>query len=150
MDCRFPYLVVATAAKEQGVHVYNLQGGPKPFKVRKDARIGMKLLSQLENDIVPPLSKTNLWIWMAHAETFKGPGQDGPVSFSWPIATDMCMYIRRACDSSLVQPNQPMITSQIKQWQTRSVCMFPDCSGFALGNIEGRVAIHYIDNRQGE
>jgi hypothetical protein len=33
MDCRFPYLVVATAAKEQGVHVYNLQGGPKPFKV---------------------------------------------------------------------------------------------------------------------
>lgn len=34
MDVKFPFVVIATAAKEQGVHVYNLQGGPKPFKVR--------------------------------------------------------------------------------------------------------------------
>ena len=33
MDARFPYMVVAAVGKEKSTHVYNLQGGPKPYKV---------------------------------------------------------------------------------------------------------------------
>lgn len=38
------------------------------------------------------------------------------------------------------------------KWQTRTVSCFPDGSGFAVGSIEGRCAIQYIedkDNRYG-
>lgn len=77
MDCRYPYLCVATSNKE--VYVYNLAGGIRPLK-----------------------------------------------------------------------PGGAPIQSQIKAFQTRCLSMFPDCSGFAIGNIEGRVAIHYIDHRQGD
>jgi mRNA export factor len=31
------------------------------------------------------------------------------------------------------------------KWQTRKVACFPDGSGFAISSIEGRVAIHHID-----
>lgn len=77
MDCRYPYLCVATSNKD--IYVYNLAGGVRPHK-----------------------------------------------------------------------PGGAPIQSQIKAFQTRCLSMFPDCSGFAVGNIEGRVAIHYIDHRQGD
>lgn len=76
MDCRHPYLCVATSNKE--VMVFDLRSGVRPHK------------------------------------------------------------------------NGQPIQSQIRSYQTRCLSMFPDCSGFALGNIEGRVAIHYIDHRQGD
>ena len=49
-----------------------------------------------------------------------------------------------------IQPGAGPIQSQIKAFQTRCISLFPDGSGFAIGNIEGRVAIHYIDHKQGE
>lgn len=45
---------------------------------------------------------------------------------------------------------QAPIQSQIKAFQTRCISIFPDGTGFAIGNIEGRVAIHYMDHKQGE
>jgi len=37
------------------------------------------------------------------------------------------------------------INSPLK-FQSRCVAVFPDCTGFALGSIEGRVAIHYLES----
>lgn len=39
------------------------------------------------------------------------------------------------------------IPSPLK-WQTRVVSCFPDASGFAVGSIEGRCAIQYVDDKQ--
>lgn len=33
------------------------------------------------------------------------------------------------------------------RWQTRVVTCFPDSSGYALGTVEGRVAIQYVDEK---
>ncbi|KAI8893686.1 WD40-repeat-containing domain protein [Globomyces pollinis-pini] len=38
------------------------------------------------------------------------------------------------------------ITSPLK-WQTRVVSCFPDATGYALGSIEGRCAIEYVEDR---
>ncbi|KAM0746714.1 WD40 repeat-like protein [Meredithblackwellia eburnea MCA 4105] len=34
------------------------------------------------------------------------------------------------------------------RWQTRTVSCFPDASGYALGTVEGRVAIQYFEEKQ--
>lgn len=46
----------------------------------------------------------------------------------------------------LTAPTKPFrtIESPLK-WQTRVVTCFPSADGFALGSVEGRVAIHYVD-----
>jgi mRNA export factor len=33
------------------------------------------------------------------------------------------------------------------KWQTRVVSCFPDATGFAVGSIEGRCAIQYVDEK---
>lgn len=33
------------------------------------------------------------------------------------------------------------------KWQTRVISCFPDASGFAVGSIEGRCAIQYVDEK---
>jgi mRNA export factor len=38
------------------------------------------------------------------------------------------------------------IQSPLK-WQTRVVSCFPDASGFAVGSIEGRCAIQYVEDK---
>lgn len=38
------------------------------------------------------------------------------------------------------------IPSPLK-WQSRTVACFPDGSGFAVGSIEGRVALQYVDDK---
>jgi mRNA export factor len=38
------------------------------------------------------------------------------------------------------------ISSPLK-WQTRVVTCFPDATGFVVGGIEGRCAIHYVDDK---
>ena len=41
------------------------------------------------------------------------------------------------------------ITSPLK-WQTRVVACFPSSNGFAVGSVEGRVAIQYIEEKVGK
>ncbi len=36
------------------------------------------------------------------------------------------------------------------KWQTRVVACFPSANGFAIGSVEGRVAIQYIDEKVGQ
>jgi mRNA export factor len=98
MDCKFPFLAVATS--DRTVSIYNLAGQVAPFKVTSTGHMSYR-----------------------------------------------CGQAYSRIGLSLVQQS---IQSQIKSYQTRCIAMFPDKSGFALGNIEGRVAIHYIDRRQGE
>ncbi|KAG0056178.1 hypothetical protein BGZ83_006087 [Gryganskiella cystojenkinii] len=49
---------------------------------------------------------------------------------------------------NLNNPTVPMksVASPLK-WQTRTVSCFPTGNGYAVGSIEGRVAIQYIDDR---
>lgn len=49
---------------------------------------------------------------------------------------------------NLGKPDAPYkkIQSPLK-WQTRVVSCFPDSSGFAVGSIEGRCAIQYIEEK---
>ncbi len=35
------------------------------------------------------------------------------------------------------------------KWQTRCLACFPDKTGFLLGSIEGRVAVHHVDDAVG-
>jgi len=37
--------------------------------------------------------------------------------------------------------------SNTLKWQYRTVACFPDTTGFALGSIEGRVAIHHVEDK---
>ncbi len=36
-------------------------------------------------------------------------------------------------------------TNSPLKFQSRCLAVFPDASGFALGSVEGRVAVHYVD-----
>ncbi|KAI8848597.1 WD40-repeat-containing domain protein [Chytridium lagenaria] len=49
---------------------------------------------------------------------------------------------------NLQNPSQPFkqIVSPLK-WQTRTIACFPNASGFAIGSIEGRVGIQYIEEK---
>lgn len=49
---------------------------------------------------------------------------------------------------NLTNPTTPYrtITSPLK-WQTRVVSCFPAANGFAVGSIEGRVAIQYVEEK---
>lgn len=44
---------------------------------------------------------------------------------------------------SLVEPEQRRISSL--KFQTRCVRIFPDKTGYAVGSVEGRVAVEYFD-----
>lgn len=44
---------------------------------------------------------------------------------------------------SLVEPEQRRVSSL--KFQTRCVRVFPDKSGYAVGSVEGRVAVEYFD-----
>ena len=47
-----------------------------------------------------------------------------------------------------VQPREFLRKESPLKYQTRCVSVFPDISGFAIGSIEGRVGIQYIDKAQ--
>mmetsp|Transcript_26954 Transcript_26954/g.53768 ORF Transcript_26954/g.53768 Transcript_26954/m.53768 type:complete len:358 (-) Transcript_26954:879-1952(-) len=47
------------------------------------------------------------------------------------------------------QPKQQMIMDSPLKYQSRCVSVFPDCSGFAVGSIEGRTAIHFFTQKAG-
>ncbi|KAI9203704.1 WD40-repeat-containing domain protein [Polychytrium aggregatum] len=49
---------------------------------------------------------------------------------------------------SLANPSTPFkqIVSPLK-WQTRTIACFPNAAGYAIGSIEGRVGIQYVDER---
>lgn len=52
---------------------------------------------------------------------------------------------------NLMNPAQPFKTIQSPlKWQTRTVSCFPNGNGFAIGSIEGRVALQYIDTSKPE
>lgn len=44
------------------------------------------------------------------------------------------------------KPTLQQVTSPLK-WQTRTVSCFTDGKGFAIGSIEGRVGIQYVDDK---
>ena len=49
---------------------------------------------------------------------------------------------------NLAQPTAIFKTVQSPlKWQTRVVSCFPDATGFAVGSIEGRCAIKYVDEK---
>ena len=49
---------------------------------------------------------------------------------------------------NLNNPTVPVkVTSSPLKWQTRTVSCFPTGNGYAIGSIEGRVAIQYADDR---
>ncbi|TFK45800.1 WD40 repeat-like protein [Heliocybe sulcata] len=55
---------------------------------------------------------------------------------------------RHLCIFNLNNPMTPHKTMQSPlKWQTRVVSCFPSNNGFAVGSVEGRVAIQYIDDK---
>ncbi|KAJ1914689.1 RNA export factor gle2 [Tieghemiomyces parasiticus] len=53
---------------------------------------------------------------------------------------------RRICIYNLANPTVAFQEAQSPlKWQTRVVSCFPDASGYAVGSIEGRIGIQYID-----
>ncbi|GJJ08117.1 hypothetical protein Clacol_002325 [Clathrus columnatus] len=52
----------------------------------------------------------------------------------------------------IIDLNNPQTISKVinspLKWQTRCVACFPSGNGFAIGSIEGRVAIHYVDEKE--
>jgi mRNA export factor len=52
---------------------------------------------------------------------------------------------------NLAQPQQPykQLVSPLK-WQTRCVACFPNKSGYLVGSIEGRVAVHHVEDSVGQ
>jgi mRNA export factor len=51
---------------------------------------------------------------------------------------------------NLQNPQQPYktVASPLK-WQTRVVSCFPDRTGYLVGSIEGRVAVHHVEDSVG-
>jgi mRNA export factor len=49
------------------------------------------------------------------------------------------------------KPNEPYKTvNSVLKFQSRCVAAFPDCSGFVLGSIEGRVMVHTLKDPKNE
>ncbi|KAF9975218.1 hypothetical protein BGZ73_001200 [Actinomortierella ambigua] len=49
---------------------------------------------------------------------------------------------------NLNNPSQPFKTMQSPlKWQTRTISCFPNATGYAVGSIEGRVAIQYVEDK---
>lgn len=50
---------------------------------------------------------------------------------------------------NLANPTAPVkeIESPLK-WQTRCITCFPDHTGFLVGSVEGRVAVHHVEDHQ--
>jgi mRNA export factor len=48
------------------------------------------------------------------------------------------------------QPREIMRKESPLKYQTRSIAVFPDQTGFAVGSIEGRVGIHYVQRVPGK
>jgi mRNA export factor len=48
------------------------------------------------------------------------------------------------------QPREHSRKDSPLKFQSRCITCFPDCTGFAVGSIEGRVAIHYLQKVQGK
>lgn len=48
------------------------------------------------------------------------------------------------------QPREHSRKESPLKFQTRSLAAFPDCTGFAVGSIEGRVGIHYLQKIPGK
>ena len=56
----------------------------------------------------------------------------------------MCRFELLAyCGASFVCLFWQTVASPLK-WQTRTIALFPGADGYALGSIEGRVAIQYV------
>ncbi|GBF88757.1 hypothetical protein Rsub_01658 [Raphidocelis subcapitata] len=52
---------------------------------------------------------------------------------------------------NLQNPQQPYKTVQSPlKWQTRVVSCFPDKTGYLIGSIEGRVAVHHVEDSVGQ
>lgn len=52
---------------------------------------------------------------------------------------------------NLQSPQQPYKTTQSPlKWQTRVVSCFPDRTGYLVGSIEGRVAVHHVEDSVGQ
>mmetsp|Transcript_21276 Transcript_21276/g.30107 ORF Transcript_21276/g.30107 Transcript_21276/m.30107 type:complete len:360 (-) Transcript_21276:215-1294(-) len=48
------------------------------------------------------------------------------------------------------QPREHVRKESPLKYQSRCISCFPDCTGFAVGSIEGRVAIHYLQKVPGK
>lgn len=71
--------------------------------------------------------------------------------YTMDIAQDLLVVgtaERHICVYNLQNPTQlyKNIPSPLK-WQTRTIACYPNGSGFALGSIEGKVALHWIDEK---
>jgi mRNA export factor len=66
--------------------------------------------------------------------------------FIFPLAV-VATAERHVCIYDLNKPDQPYRTIQSPlKYQSRCLACFPDKTGFALGSIEGRVAIQYVND----
>jgi len=128
MDCSANMLVAGTA--DRGIHVFDLRSGltnklatyESPCKVT-----GHRRPSGLEDEFLA---------YMCHTVT-SSSYRDTPVP-----------WLRRHRSNGpdlLIIPNPTLPTSALSpQYQTRCVSIFADGMGFALGCIEGRVALEYF------
>jgi mRNA export factor len=67
--------------------------------------------------------------------------------FSYPLAV-ICTAERHIGVIDLTKPDKFYRTFQSPlKYQSRSITCFPDKTGFALGSIEGRVAIHHVEEK---
>jgi mRNA export factor len=48
------------------------------------------------------------------------------------------------------QPREHSRVTALHKYQSRCISCFPDSKGFAVGSIEGRVAVHYLENGAGK
>lgn len=71
--------------------------------------------------------------------------------YSMDIKNDLLVVATAERHIHMINLNEPTkiyktITSPLK-WQTRVVSCFTDASGFAVGSIEGRCAIQYVEDK---
>jgi mRNA export factor len=63
------------------------------------------------------------------------------------VATANRMMIAYDCSG---QPREATRKESPLKFQSRCIACFPDCTGFAIGSIEGRVGIHYLQKVAGK
>jgi mRNA export factor len=72
--------------------------------------------------------------------------------YSMDVSGDLLVVATAERHVCIINLNNPMqiyktITSPLK-WQTRAVSCYHNGTGFAIGSIEGRVGLHWIDEKQ--
>jgi mRNA export factor len=144
---------VVTGGTDKAVRMYNLATGQTTQVAAHDEPV--KCVKFLNNQ--PNILATGSWDKTLKYWDLRSPQPVGTVQLNercYSMDTKGDLLVAATADRHIMIFNLSNPTTIFKQcisplkWQTRTVSCFIDGKGYAIGSIEGRVGIQYIDEKE--